>query len=196
MLERLLSDLSKYLNEKIYDIIIFGSVTRGKDKPGDIDILILFKEFDENIYLELSKRYHVLAVKLEDIFSLSSILVEILAEGWSVKHKKPLREILGIKAYKEFLFKRVIYGEKKDSKKTSLHYFLYGRKDRNKEGLLKETRAEVVRRNPFIIRVPIEYSEMFKKKMNIFAKTKGIEIELEERTVIIGKVSLVKIIIN
>jgi len=192
MLENLLNDLEKYLDEKVWDIIVFGSVTRGKEKPEDIDILILFKEYDPKIYLDLSKKYHVIAIKLEDLFTLSSILIEVLAEGWSVKHKKPLREILGIKAYKEYEFKKAIYGEKKESKKTSLHYFLYGRKDRNKIGLLDETDARVIRKNPFIIRVPIEKSETFKIKLEAFAKTKGIEIELEERTIIIGKVSLLE----
>jgi len=192
MLTNLSIELEEYPNNNIVDIIVYGSITRGKENPNDTDILILFREYDPDVYLELSKKYHVVGIKVDELFTLSSLLVEVLAEGWSVKYKRPLGEILGIRAFKEYIFKKVIYKGKASSKKTSLHYFLYGRKDRNVIGLLEETDSLVIRRNPFIIRVSIEKAEIFKTKLEAFAKTRGIEIELEEKTIIAGKTNLIK----
>ena len=190
MIDLLQKELEKYINDNILDIIIFGSVARRKENPKDIDIAVLFKEFDESIYLKLSKVYHVIPIINCDIFSLGSIFIEILAEGWSVKYKNYLKDILGYKVYKEIIFNKIIYLENANSGRTSLHYFLYGRKDRNKIGLLKETNSIVIRTNPLIIRVPIENSEIFKKKLEIFSKLKNIYIETIESTVIIGKTGI------
>jgi len=188
--EKIIEELSKYINENVLDIIIYGSITRGKEEPNDIDIVILYKNtFPIDIITKLGEKYHVIPIKIDDIFSLGHLLIEALAEGWSVVHKRPLREVLGYRAYKEIIIKNIIYGEKRESKRVSLYYFLYGRKDRNKIGLLEETGAEVVSRNPMVILVPIENSEIFKYKLSIFAKTTGIEkLDIIERTVIIGKI--------
>jgi len=194
-IEKIIEDLSKYINENIIDIIVYGSVTRGKEEPNDIDIIIIYKNtFPIDIITKLGEKYHVILIKIEDIFSLGHILIETLAEGWSVVHRKPLREILGYKAYKEITIENVIYGERKESKRVSLYYFLYGRKDRNKTGLLEETNAIVVRRNPMVILVPIENSEIFKYRLSIFARTMGIEkMDLIEKTIIIGKTDKIAI---
>ncbi|BBL45726.1 hypothetical protein MJ1_0576 [Nanobdella aerobiophila] len=193
MINKIIEELHKILDENIEDIIIFGSITRGKENPKDIDILVIFKKITYDVYkkLNLPEIYHINIIESDKLFSLGTLLIEILSEGWSVKYKRPIREILAFKSFKEYIFRKIIYGENKNSKKVSFHFFIYGRKDRNKKGLLEETHAELIRRNPFIIRVPIEYSEIFKRNLTAFIKTKNIEIELEERTVILGKKSII-----
>jgi len=195
-IKKIIEELSKYINENILDIIVYGSLTRGKEEPNDIDIIVIYKNtFPMDIASSLGEKYHIIPIKLDDIFSLGHLLIEALAEGWSIVHKRPLREVLGYKAYKEITIENIVYGEKKESKRVSLYYFLYGRKDRNKIGLLEETGAIVVRRNPMVILVPIENSEIFKYRLSIFAKTMEIEkIDLIEKTVIIGKTDKVTIL--
>ncbi|BFI73855.1 nucleotidyltransferase [Nanoarchaeota archaeon] len=188
MLDEIIEDLSKYLNEKIEDIIIFGSVMRGKENPNDIDIIIIFKEFNDKLYLELGKNYHIIPLTIDSLYNINTILIEALAEGFSVKYSKPLREILGFRSYKEFVFKEMKFKEK--SKKILFYYFLNGRKDRNKKGIIEELNAKIINKNPYIIRVPIDKSEIFKKKIEIFSKLNNIEFEIEERTIIIGRVNI------
>ena len=30
--------------KEIHDIVVFGSIVRGKEKPGDIDVMVIFKK--------------------------------------------------------------------------------------------------------------------------------------------------------
>ena len=188
MLNEIIKDLSKYLNEKILDIIIFGSIVRGKEKPNDIDIIVIFKQFDNDLYLKLGGKYHVIPFTIDNLYNLNTILIEALAEGFSVRYNKFLRDVLGYKSYKEFIFKEIKFKEK--SKKILFYYFLNGRKDRNKKGIIEELNAEIISKNPYIIRVPIDKSEIFKKKIEIFSKLNNIEIEMEERTIIVGRINI------
>ncbi|MGC9079469.1 MAG: nucleotidyltransferase domain-containing protein [Nanopusillaceae archaeon] len=190
-LKNLLNYLKSNINDKVFDIIIFGSITRGKENPNDIDILIIFKKLDINLINTLSSNkdynFHIQYMTIYDLYSLSSLLPEILAEGISVKYGKPLREILNFKAYKLYEIKDVILLKDSNASKTSFYYFLFGIKHRNKIGLIKELNGEVIRRNPYIIKIPIENSETFKKRLEIFSKLKRIKIKLEEKTIIEGR---------
>ena len=136
----------------------------------------------------MGRKYHVLPLTVDSLYDLHTILIEGSVEGFSVKYNKPLREILGFKSYKEFVFKEIKFREK--SKKILFYYFLNGRKDRNKKEIIEELNAEIISKNPYIIRVPIDKSEIFKKKIEIFSKLNNIEIEMEERTIIIGRTNI------
>jgi predicted nucleotidyltransferase len=68
---------SKYKDE-IEDIILFGSYMKGKDKPNDVDVLIIFRE-NVNKEVEYSFR-HVLKL-IEENISLNSITVQELRSG-------------------------------------------------------------------------------------------------------------------
>jgi predicted nucleotidyltransferase len=179
-LEELSRELKKYINDNVFDIIIFGSITRGKENPNDIDILIIFKKFDEEIYSNLIKKYHVTVTKLEEIYNLGFLFYEILIDGYSVKYDKKLSEIFEFKTAKEI---EINILTKDKSKRKILYYYLEGRKDRNKKGLIEEYNGEIVSSKPFIVRIPIENSDKFIQDILKFCKIYNIEANLSVRSI-------------
>ncbi|BBL45473.1 nucleotidyltransferase [Nanobdella aerobiophila] len=181
-LEDIYKELKEYLNNKIFDIIIFGSITRGKENPSDIDILIIFKEFDKKIYEELVKRYHVTSVKLDNLYSLGPIFFEILSDGYSVKLNKRLYNIFEYKSKKEL----TIEIKANNSKRKIFYYYLNGRKDRNKKGILEEFNGSIISYKPLIIRIPLENSDKFIRYLIDFCKRYQINLHIDEKSVLYG----------
>ncbi|MGC9133594.1 MAG: nucleotidyltransferase domain-containing protein [Nanopusillaceae archaeon] len=179
-LEELSKELKKYINDNVFDIIIFGSITRGKENPNDIDILIIFKKFDEEIYSNLIKKYHVTVAKLEEIYNLGFLFYELLIDGYSVKYDKKLSEIFEFKTAKEI---EINILTKDKSKRKILFYYLEGRKDRNKKGLIEEYNGEIVSSKPFIVRIPVENSDKFIQNILKFCKIYDIEVNISVRSI-------------
>jgi predicted nucleotidyltransferase len=179
-LEELSKELKKYINDNVFDIIIFGSITRGKENPNDIDILIIFKKFDEEIYSNLIKKYHVIVAKLEEIYNLGFLFYEVLIDGYSVKYDKKLSEIFEFKTAKEI---EINILTKDKSKRKILFYYLEGRKDRNKKGLIEEYNGEIVSSKPFIVRIPVENSDKFIQNILKFCKIYDIEVNISVRSI-------------
>ena len=76
-------------NKEIIDIILFGSIVRGKTKPKDIDVLILFnKHIDRTILKQFNLTY-----KTYYDFFRSFPTESILHEGFSLLHDKKLSEM-------------------------------------------------------------------------------------------------------
>ena len=55
------------LHKDIEDIIVFGSLVRGKEKPEDMDILVIFKqsvakEVEYQIRKEIEKKYNAVSI--------------------------------------------------------------------------------------------------------------------------------------
>ncbi|MBW2981324.1 nucleotidyltransferase domain-containing protein [Candidatus Woesearchaeota archaeon] len=127
--------------EKVLDIILFGSSVKGKEKPNDIDILILFKDKkDIDISYELKKTIKGFEVSITDktykeLFEESFKAREaILAEGYSLVYNKFLAEGLG---YMNFvLFRYELKGFSK-SERMRFYYSLYGR-GKDQKGVLEE----------------------------------------------------------
>ena len=46
ILEKLKKYLASEKDKSIFDIVVYGSVVKGKSAPGDIDILAIFSEGD------------------------------------------------------------------------------------------------------------------------------------------------------
>ena len=159
----------KYKNE-IIDIFIFGSIVRGKEKPADIDILILFKN-KENLEKEYELRKIIEKINLnfkiqiiprtyKNLFDIKFLPREnILSEAYSLINNKYLSEAFGYKSY--ILFK---YNLKKFniSKKMMFHYALTGR--RKSLGILKKING--IKISEYIVLIPIENSEEFKEFLN------------------------------
>ncbi|MGB9674826.1 MAG: nucleotidyltransferase domain-containing protein [Nanopusillaceae archaeon] len=183
-LEELSKELKNYINDNVFDIIIFGSTTRGKDKPNDIDILIIFKKFDESIYSSLVKKYHVTTVKFEELYKLGSLFYEILMSGYSVKYNKRLSEIFEFEAFKEI---KIDILTKDKSKRKILYYYLKGRKDRNKKGIIREYGGYFVSSKPLIIRIPIEISDKFIDDLLKFCEIYKIDIRVISRPISTSK---------
>jgi predicted nucleotidyltransferase len=153
----------------ILDVIIFGSSVKGKEKPKDIDLLVIYKDKkDIDLSYELKKRLKNIGFEVEitdktyhELFESSFNAREaMISEGYSVIQEKFLGEGLG---YVNFiLFKYELRGFSK-SKRMLFYYALYGR-EKNPNGILKELNA--IKFSETVLFCPIENSEKMKEFFN------------------------------
>ena len=155
--------------EFLLDIILFGSYLKGKEKPNDIDLLVLYKnkkDFDKGYELKkiLEKKGYKADItnkNYPEIFDKSFKVKEaILSEGYSFINKKFISEGLGYTSL--ILFKYELKGFSK-SNRTRFYYSLYGRKRKNK-GILNDFGA--LKFSDTILLCPIENSERMKDYFN------------------------------
>ena len=124
--------------EQLDDIIVFGSMMKGKEKAADIDILVLFKEkINKQVEGELRKRLEEGA----DVNSLTKAEFEsegfiakegIFLEGYSLVHDRSISGSMGFAsvAFIKYDLKNII-----GSKRIRFYYALHGR---GGKGFLKE----------------------------------------------------------
>jgi len=150
--------------EKILDIVLFGSSVKGKEKPNDIDILIIYKEKkDIDLSYELKKSLKEYNAEITDktyldLFDESFNAREsILSEGYSLVNDNFLSQ--GIGYLNMFLFKYELKGFNK-SERMRFYYSLYGR-TKEQKGVLKE--LDSVKFSETIILCPISNSEKMKE---------------------------------
>lgn len=147
--------LSWLKKKEIDDIILFGSVLKGKKAVRDIDVAIVFNETSSKLWVGLNKmsdRYHFTKTRFSDLLEDPLLWQTLLHEGYSLKHKKKLSGIVGMKAF--FLFE---YGMDRLSKveRQSLNHALYGSGGR--DSFLKGINGEKFGQKKVI--VPDEESE-------------------------------------
>lgn len=167
--EILKSELSKFLKnnkENLLDIILFGSLVKGKDKPEDVDILLLFKEKkDSDMSYSLKKILNKLNFKADisdllysDLFLESFVVREaFLSEGFSISAKKYVFEGLN---YESFMLIKYDLKDLNKSSKMMFYYGLNGRK-KNQKGLLAKLGAHKLSDNTILC--PIVASESIKE---------------------------------
>src|SRR3989344_731599 len=173
MLKKLLSlpelnaEAKKFIekNQEVWDIVIYGSVSRGKEDARDIDFAILLaSQLDMGKKLKLAQ---VFKEKIEEI--LASIQVDvkvvdlydfqdpnflarqgILAEGFSLSKGEYLSRLLGFNSYAfiKYSLKGLTYSQKK-----MLYYALKGR--RGTKGVLIDLSGELVSRE--WLKVPVQF---------------------------------------
>lgn len=160
-----INEIYKKHKSEILDIIVFGSAIKGKEKPNDLDILLLFRDKEDlNIAYELRK-------KLEKFISAVQVTTKTynglfdnkfrartayLGEGYSLLRKEFISKGLGYTNV--FLFKYALKGFSQ-SKRMQLQYALYGR-DR-KSGITKELRLRKFADTVFLC--PVENTEKLKE---------------------------------
>ncbi len=94
--------------EDIFDIIFFGSAVKGKTKPGDIDIAVIFnhkigKEKIDTIISQFGNM-HVEHLFLNEIYK-EPLWATILQEGYSLVRSEFIHRLIGFES--SFLF---VYG--------------------------------------------------------------------------------------
>lgn len=129
-------------NEEILDLILFGSIVRGKEEPSDIDILILYakKEDLENNY-KIKKTFEDKGFKIQvtsstynQLFSSEFLAREdILLEGYSLKNGKSISSQYGLSS---FILFRYSLKNMNDSQRMQFYYSLKGRN--KEEGVLSK----------------------------------------------------------
>jgi len=166
-----LISISKHLKKEfqtIWDIVVYGSLVKGKPKPNDIDIAVILKDkiplneklglgqkikftFQKNIKLNLDVKV-VDLLELQDNHFLAR--ESILAESFSLINNKWLSEIFGFKS--AYLFHYDLKNLTASQKKM-FYYALKGR--RGSKGILDRMSGEQL--SDGLIKVPIEFSYEF-----------------------------------
>ncbi|MBU2523506.1 MAG: nucleotidyltransferase domain-containing protein [Nanoarchaeota archaeon] len=175
---------------KVFDIVLYGSAARSKEEPNDIDILMIFVNETLEKRLEILQKFKsivkagmikvfpiiknldVKTINLPELFDKNLLSKEgIIVEGFSLVHHKPFSSSIGFKGYVLFLYdlKNMNHNEK-----TKFTYALIGR---NNEGILKITNSNQFGKGS--ISAPIENSEIvedFMKKWKVNYRKKKILI--------------------
>ena len=112
--------LKKY--KEIRDIILFGSLVKGKYNPKDIDLALVVDHKDISLIGEIRdslplKNLDIEIVKPEEIYQ-SRLGLNLISEGFSIKSNAYLRERLGISPMKVYTYeirhltqtKKVLFG--------------------------------------------------------------------------------------
>ncbi len=164
---KLRKSLRSFLGESLLaDIFLFGSVMKGKRKPGDIDAVALFREKDyeriESIVYSIKKacdkqgiRPHIEPLTIDRMLS-EPVFRSILHEGYSIREGKKVSQLMGIRP--AVVFSYSLEG-KTPSEKVRFSYALYGRKPG--EGFAKQMGGEEMGRGALL--VPVEKSEQAKE---------------------------------
>ena len=175
------SIITKFYNGDIVDIVLFGSSVKGKEKPKDIDILLIFnKRVDSNLAYKLRKSLEMLNLKVsitpivyKDLFNTSFLAREaFINEGYSIINKTTIAKGLGFDSF--YLFTYNLKNLNK-SDRMKFYYSLYGR-NRGK-GMLKILNAIKFSEN--MILVPVERIEEARDYLS------SLNIEYKETPVLI-----------
>jgi len=156
-------DVIKEKKDEILDIVLFGSLVRGKEKPKDIDLLIIYnKKINSELNYEIKKEIENLGFKIDliaktynDLFRTSFIAREsYLSEGYSLVQKKFISDGLGYKSMVLFRYDLINFNK---SQRMRFYYSLYGR---TTEGMIKK--LKLYKFSERIIISPVEESEKVK----------------------------------
>lgn len=183
-MKKLKVNLKNFLKKENYlvDLILFGSALKGKAKPGDIDLIALFRGSDpekkENILYQLRKNgeeqglnLHVEPIIIDSMFD-QKVYPLLLHEGFSIRSSEFIHKKLNIQPLVLITY---LLENKKASDKVRFSYALYGR---NKgEGFLKKIKGKVVGKGSILI--PIGQQEAIRAFFTLW------EIEYKEQRVFV-----------
>jgi predicted nucleotidyltransferase len=171
--------------KEIIDIMIFGSAARGKDRPKDIDVLVVFKDKVSNeIVYELRKSLEKTGLKPDIVGKtcegmLSSGFLpreDILSDGYSLSLGRSLSESFGYRSF--VLFK---YGLKdlNQSERIRFHYALMGRGGNG--SMIKK--LDGIKFTSAVVLVPVGSSEPFEEFLESWGiKSKKTRILIPAKT--------------
>lgn len=176
------SEIKRFFNknkEVLLDIILFGSSVKGKEKPNDIDILLLYKS-SKNIdvsyalkktieakgyYIEITDKTYNELLNPNFIAGIS-----IISEGYSLVYNKFLFEGLGYLSFNLFKYELKQFNK---SERMRFYYSLYGRN--NEKGMLKILNS--IKFSDSIILCPVENVERMKEYFDTW-KLKYVEFPI------------------
>lgn len=162
-----ISDIVEENKEEILDIVLFGSLARGKEKPKDLDLLIIYKtKINSDLNYKIKKEFEILGLEVDltpksynDLFKSTFVAREsYLSEGYSLMQKSFIADGLGFKPM--VLFRYNIQNFNK-SQRMRFYYSLYGR---STQGMLKKLKLHKFSER--IILAPVEESENVKEYLN------------------------------
>ncbi len=168
----MLKTLKKHLesekkDKKVFDIVIYGSLVKGKISAGDIDILVIFlqgslrerldkvQEIKNKLRSRITdKNIDIKQIHIKDLFS-SEFLARtgILLEGVSIFKNKKFCEVLGFKSFTLFWYN---LKDLDHSDKVRFNYILAGR---GTKGMIEELDGKRIVNGA--VKIPIENSAVF-----------------------------------
>ena len=175
MLEELKKCVKSRLNNKVFDIVVYGSLVKGKYEPEDIDMAVIFKDGLLNERLEIIQQIKR-RIKIDNKIDIKGFLLAdlfkpeffgrsgIFFEGISLIDGKPFSNKIGFNGVVIFFYN---LKNKNHTEKVKFNYLLSGRK--NKEGLIKLFEGKQLA--PGVFKLPIKNSIKFEevlKKNEIF----------------------------
>jgi len=153
-------------NKDLFDIVLYGSVVKGKRRVNDFDVLLIFihssleervkivQSFKNNLKLE---KLDIKTINLSELFDKNFLARQgIILEGVSLIDKRPIREKLGFESFGLF---KIETKNLSNTKKVKFSYSLNGR--REEKGFLKKVEGEKISQQ--IIQIPIKNLDLFKE---------------------------------
>lgn len=186
--------LKNYLNsavkkfvkkDEVFDVVLYGSAVKGKEEPGDIDVVFIFWDKSLKERLEINQKFKdivkdkikkldVKSINFQDLFDNNNLARQgILIEGYSLLRGINLSQRFGFYGYALFSYKLKNLNH---NEKTKFTYALIGR---NSEGMVKKVKGEQLGKG--VIMVPIENSLFFQDfldKWKVIYKKKNILVSL------------------
>ena len=117
ILEKLRKCLISEKRESIFDIVIFGSLAKGKLSPRDIDIIVIFldghlrerldsiQDIKNNLKNKIEGNIDIKQTLLKEIFSPGFLArTGILLEGFSVFNNKKFCQTFGFESFALFWY--------------------------------------------------------------------------------------------
>mgnify|MGYP001601946778 CR=1 FL=1 len=160
-ISKIKSKLAAYLkNKDVLDVILFGSVVKGKSNPNDIDIALITEKTD----IETINGFHISIIRPKEFFiKPPSLINTLLREGHSLKNNKPLAELLRFRSKVLFYYS---LSSLTPSIKVKIVRLLKG-SGKNK-GMVKEYGGEWIANQVFNVPTNAEYIfEKFLIEFNI-----------------------------
>lgn len=171
ILEELKKCLKNELKDKtIFDIVVYGSLVKGKMDPNDLDIVIIFKQGSLNERLERLQQIKK-KIRLKEKVDIKGILWEelfqegffgrtgIFLEGISLINEKPFSYKMGFEGFAIFVYN---LKNKSHTEKVKFNYLLNGR---DRDGLIKMMGGKHL--GAGVIQIPIsrslEFDEVLKR---------------------------------
>ena len=178
--------ISEKKNKNIFDIIIYGSMVKGKLKPLDVDVVVIFSDGKlaerleklQDIKNKIKKvsdiKIDIKQMVLKDFFSPGFFArTGVLLEGFSLFNNKPFSKTMGFKSFS--IFSYTLKGLT-HTQKIKVGYIFNGR---NSIGMIEQLKGERI--GSGAIKIPIENSMEFEEllqKNNIQYKKINVLKEL------------------
>lgn len=150
--------LKEHINKELVDVVLFGSAVKGKTKPKDIDICLIFKEnidlsLVKEINTKLGENIHVSSLTVKNFFNKKHSLAQtLLFEGISLISEKKITDVYSLKSYSLYYYD---LSKMDKSSKVRLVYVLKGRK--GEDGLVKKFDGAFLVPGCFIVPVDKDY---------------------------------------
>lgn len=155
----------------VSDVILFGSVMRGKFAPNDIDLCIIINDNSEEKSIELvdslgqlldssGPKFQINILTLSALVKGNTLAKTLFIEGYSIARGKSFCSNFGLESKSLFIYNLKNFTP---SKRVQLHYLLNGRY--GSRGILRDINAKLFGNGSIIVSIEKEdvLKEIFDK---------------------------------